>query len=111
MRSGALTRLHDAHQGLSSTLQRARRTLYWPKLQDDITQKVGRCSECQRHGNKKPRPPERQFLATRPLKTLGMALVEFQNQIVLVTVDYFSGFLTYDTLDGESTEAVTQGIQ
>jgi len=50
-------------------------------------------------------------LATRPLKTLGMALVEFQNQIVLVTVDYFSGFLTYDTLDGESTEAVTQGIQ
>ena len=108
MRPGTLTRLHDAHQGLTSTLQRARRTVYWPKLQDDITEMIGRCSECQRHGNKKPRPPERQISATRPMEILGMDLVQFQNQIALVTVDYFSGFLTYDTLDGESTEAVTK---
>ena len=66
IRTGTLTRLHDAHQGLTSTLERARCTVYWPKLQDDISEMVQKCDECQRHGNKKPRPPERQISATRP---------------------------------------------
>ena len=52
MRPDTLSRLHDA-QGITSTLQRARRTVYWPKLQNDITEMVQACEECQRHGNKK----------------------------------------------------------
>ncbi|CAB4003691.1 Transposon Ty3-G Gag-Pol poly [Paramuricea clavata] len=87
-----LSRLHDAHQGITSTLRRARRTVYWPKLQDDITEMVQKCDDCQRHGNKKSRIPERQ--------------IEFQGRYALVTVDYFSGFLTYDTLKVQTSEAV-----
>ena len=108
MRLATLNRLHDAHQGLTSTLQRARRTVYWPKLQDDIAEMVKMCDECQRYGNKKPRPSERQITATRPMEILGMDLVDFRGQHALVTVDYFSGFLTYDILDGETTDAVTK---
>ena len=74
--------------------------MYWPKLQDDITEIV------QRHGNKKPRPPEQQISAARPMEILGMDLVDFQGQHALVTVDYFSGFLTYDILGSETTDAV-----
>ena len=107
MRPGTLSRLHDAHQGITSTLQRARRTVYWPKIQDDISEMVQKCNECQRHGNKRPRPPERQISATRPMEILGMDLVNFRGQHALVTVDYYSGFLTYDTLVDETTEAVT----
>ena len=108
MRLATLNRLHDAHQGLTSTLQRARRTVYWPKLQDDIAEMVKMCDECQRYGNKKPRPSGRQITATRPMEILGMDLVDFRGQHALVTVDYFSGFLTYDILDGETTDAVTK---
>ena len=32
MRSESPTRLHDGHQGPASTLQRARRTMYWPNM-------------------------------------------------------------------------------
>lgn len=32
-----------AHQGLTPMLQRARCTVYWPKLQDDITEMIQRC--------------------------------------------------------------------
>ena len=32
IRPNTLSRLHDAHQGITSTLQQARRTVYWPKL-------------------------------------------------------------------------------
>ena len=110
MRPGTLTRLHDAHQGLTSTLQCARRTVYWPKLQDDISEMVQKCDECQRHDSQKPRPPERQISATRPLELLGVDVVQFQCQRALVTVDYYSGFLTYDTLSSETTEAVTKAL-
>ena len=108
MRPATFNRLHDAHQGLTSMLQRARRTVYWPKPQDDITDMVHKSDECQRHGNKKPRPPERQISATRPMEILGMDLVDFRGKHALVTVDYFSGFLTYDTLESETTETVTK---
>ena len=87
-----------------------RHTVYWPKLQDDISEMVQKCDECQRYGNKKPRPPERQISATRPLALLGVELVQFQRQQALVTVDYYSGFLTYDTLSSETTEAVTKAL-
>ena len=110
MRPGTLTHLHDAHQGLTSMLQRARCTVYWPKLQDDISEMVQKCDECQRHGNKKPRPPEWQISATRPLELLGVDVVQFQRQWALATVDYYSGFVTYDTLSSEKTEAVTKGL-
>ena len=42
------------------------------------------------------------------MEILGMDLLDFRGQHALVTVNYFSGFLTYDTLDGETTEAVTK---
>ena len=108
MRPGTLTRPRDVHQDLTSTLQRARRTVYWPKLQDDISDMVQKCDECQRYGNKKPRPPERQISATRPLELLGVDVLQFQRQRALVTVDCYSGFLTYDTLSSKTTEAVTK---
>lgn len=108
MRPATLNGLHNAHQGLTSMLQRARRIVYWPKLQDDITNMVHKCDECQRHGNKKPRPPERQISATRPMGILGIDLVDFRGKHALVTIDYFSGFLTYDTLESETTETVTK---
>ncbi len=58
MRPETLECLHDAHQGLTSTLQRAHRTVYWPKMQDDITELINQCTECQVHAKKKPRVPE-----------------------------------------------------
>ena len=106
MRAGTLNRLHDAHQGLTSTLQRARRTVYWPKLQDDITEMVQKCEPCQRHGNKKHADPERQLTTTRPMELLGIDLVYYKGEHALVAVDYFSGFITYDIVSNETSKAM-----
>ena len=54
MRPATLNRLHHAHQVLTSMLQRARRTVYWPKLQDDIRDMVHKSDECQRHATRSP---------------------------------------------------------
>ena len=101
-----LERLHDAHQGLTSTLRRARRTVYWPNLQDDVQKMIEQCDECQIHGDKKPRPSERQIGAVRPMEVLGMDLMEIRGKHAIVTIDFYSGFLTYDELAGTTTSAV-----
>ena len=101
-----LKRLHEGHQGLTATLQRARRTVYWPKLQDDISAVIHRCNECQIHANKKHRVPERQVSASRPMEIIGVDLFEFKNKSALVTVDYYSGFLTIDAVISQTSDAI-----
>ena len=110
MRMETLNRLHDAHQGITSTLQRARRTVYWPKMQYDITDLIDRCQECQIYAKKKPRPPERQVTASRPSQMLGADLMELNGQSGLVTIDFYSGYITYDAIDGESAETVIKAL-
>ena len=42
------------------------------------------------------------------MEILCIDFVDFRGKHALVTVDYFSGFLTYDTLESETTETVTK---
>ena len=105
MRPTTLQRLHDAHQGLTSTLQRARRTVYWPKIQDDIKDMVRKCDECQIFGSKKAKSPQHQITAVRPMEVIGMDIMDFQGSHSLVIVDYFSGAIFFDHLNREKTDA------
>jgi len=106
LRSETLGRLHDGHQGLTATLQRARRTVYWPKLQDDISQMLLQCTECQQHGKKKPSTSEKQISVTRPMEVLGLDLMDFRGQHALVAVDFFSGYISVDYIQSETSDAV-----
>lgn len=106
LRPRTLERLHDAHQGLTSTLQRARRTVYWPKIQNDIEDTILRCDECQRHGSKKAKSSERQMSAVRPMEIIGMDIMQYKGAHSLVTVDYYSGAIFVDQLSSETADAV-----
>ncbi len=105
-RDETLKRLHDGHQGLTSTLQRARRTVYWPNLQHDISDMLSQCHNCQQHAKKKPRNPERQISASRPMELLGMDLMEMKNKSTLVSIDYHSGYILIDNVQSEATEDI-----
>ena len=110
LQAETLTRLHDGHQGISATLQRARRAVYWPGMQNDISSIIKQCEECQIDENKRPRPPTRQISASRPMEVLGLDLMNFNGQSFLVSVDYFSGYILVDQLRSETTATVTAKI-
>ena len=101
-----LTRLHDGHQGLTATLQRARRTVYWPNLQDEVSAMLLQCKECQTHANKKPRPPTRQISASRPMEIIGIDLMDYKGKSALVSVDYYSGYITFDFVESSTTDTI-----
>ena len=105
-----LVRLHDGHQGLSATLQRARRTVFWPKLQQDINNLLLKCTSCQVHAKKKARPSEKQVSTTRPMEMLGVDLMHHQGEDFLVTIDYFSGYTFTDKISSQTAESVIKTL-
>ena len=48
-RKDVLEQLHTAHQGIERTKRRARQTVYWPGINNDITNTVASCDQCQKH--------------------------------------------------------------
>ena len=107
LREENLVKLHEGHQGLSATLQRARRILYWPKMKNDIEEMIQQCDKCQIHGRKKTHEATRQISATKPMETISADLMDFQAQPILVSIDFYSGYILVDTLKSKNANAVT----
>ena len=57
MRTEALKVLHTAHQGMVKTKQLARDLMYWPGINSQIEDMVGRCSTCQERRPAQPKEP------------------------------------------------------
>ena len=110
LREDTLKRLHDAHQGLSSTLHRARQTVYWPGIHHDVTRIIEMCRPCQTHARTKPRTSQRQMQASRPMEIVAADLMATKHGNFLVTIDYFSGFLTADRLPSITSQAVMTAL-
>ena len=49
MKKTILDQLHKGHQGIVQTKQRARVTLYWPGIDNDIENMIIACTVCQDH--------------------------------------------------------------
>ena len=50
MRAEMLQYIHEGYQGKERCLLRARNTVFWPKITDDIKELIERCIICQEHG-------------------------------------------------------------
>ena len=71
---------------------------------------IQRCEECQIHGIKKSHLPSRQISAAKPMEVIATDIMNFDKQPVLVTVDYFSGYIMIDPLKSETSNAVAAQI-
>ena len=95
MRSDVLTTLHMSHQGIERTKRRARLSVYWPGIDNDITQPVRGCRSCSEHLPSLPKEP----LKTHPspdrvFEHLATDLFEYGGCHFLVVTDLKSGWPT-----------------
>ena len=95
MRSDVLTTLHMSHQGIERTKRRARLSVYWPGINNDITQLVRGCRSCSEHLPSLPKEP----LKTHPspdrvFEHLATDLFEYGGCHFLVVTDLKSGWPT-----------------
>ena len=93
MRNGVLERIHEGHQGVVKCRERARQTVWWPGLSNQIAELVLNCRACckERANPKEPLMPTR--LPNRPWEELGADLFTLKGSNYLLVIDYFSRYV------------------
>ena len=88
LRAAMLTRMHEAHQGITRMQARARLIHYWPGIDSDIEDYVRACQHCQERQARpakepiiqKPRPE-------RPFQEIAIDYAAYNGHIYLIIVD------------------------
>jgi transposase InsO family protein len=92
-KASILEALHTGHMGEEKTLLRARESVYWTGITDDVKQKVKSCDVCQKHRpslQKEPMMPH--DVPASPWMKVGMDFFDLKGSHYLIIADYFSRF-------------------
>lgn len=108
LRNEVLSKLHEGHLGIVKCKARARESVWWPGLSQQINDMVLRCRTCikERRNPKEPLKPTE--CPQRPWQKLGADLFVLEGKTYLLVVDYFSRFLEIAALcHTRSTDVIT----
>ena len=98
--------LHSAHQGPAKMLERAKHSVYWPGLIDNLEKTRKRCSICDRNA-----PSQAQMLPLPlaspdfPFQLIAMDYFENKGKSWLVIADRFSGWLSLHHFPREASSS------
>ncbi|GFO17736.1 Pol polyprotein [Plakobranchus ocellatus] len=93
MRNEMLQILHSSYAGIEKSKQRARESIYWPRINKDIEDYVNRCSTCQTHRNSKQKEPLLPVEVPQlPWNTVGLDVFTLKGHDYLLCVDYYSKY-------------------
>ena len=107
MRKGILEKLHEGHQGIAKTRERARQSVWWPGLSSQIEQMVKTCQTCCKFQSQGAQPLIPSTLPSLPWQNVAMDIFEWKKSSFLLTVDYYSRYIEIAKLSRlTSTEVI-----
>ena len=93
IRKEVLSRLHSSHQGIDGTRRRARKSVFWPGVNSDISSTVGSCAECQEYLPSQAQEPLcSETIPSVPFEEVSTDLFSESGQSFLVMTDLFTGW-------------------
>ena len=103
-----LSKLHQAHLGIEKTKLRAHETVFWPNVNQHIEDLVSLCSVCLDSKNENARQPVLSSdVPEYPFQTVGSDLFHWNNQDIILVVDYYSRYWEIERLyDTRSSNAI-----
>lgn len=100
LRPEVVSDIHSGHLGLNKCRERAKGSVWWPGISNDLERVVKSCEFCQVHRPKQCREPLRTtVMPDRPWQKVAADLCELKGRHFLVVVDYFSRFIEIAYLD------------
>ncbi|KAL3887489.1 hypothetical protein ACJMK2_027430 [Sinanodonta woodiana] len=86
--------LHSAHIGFDSMVRRARGTVFWLGMNQEIRQLADICEHCMERKPKRQKEPLRQHDdGNYPWEKIGLDLFEIQGRNYLLAIDYYLTFI------------------
>lgn len=111
IRPEILRRLHEGHFGITKTSALARTTVWWPKIDEDITEMVKNCVACAESRPNKSEPLLPSPLPSRPWEKIGADLLKEGGKWYLVLVDYYSKYIELCHVSRLDTKTVVQRLE
>ena len=88
LRKTVLEIIHQGHQGIVKCRERARSTVWWPRMGKEIQNLVSSCATCLQKQPSHPREPMKPSTPPdRPFQRVGTDILEFNRTHDLVLVD------------------------
>ena len=93
MRLQVLDKVHEGHQGIVKSRERAKTSVWWPGLSCEIQDMVENCKICAKYRQQRAEPLIPTPFPERPWQVIATDLFELDNLNYLIVVDYFSRFV------------------
>ena len=107
LRKKVITNLHSANQGSTSMLARARQTVYWPGIDNDINLHCESCLQCRKNAPSKPKEPMiPSEVPEYPFQEVVTDMFELNGYWYLVYVDRLTGFPELAYFPNHTTSAL-----
>lgn len=93
MRIDVLERLNDAHQGITKCHERAKISVWWPGLSQQLDKVVKKCPTCIKECINPAEPVMLSELPDRPWQKVAADLFKLKGHPYLLVIDYFSRYV------------------
>ena len=106
-----LLKIHEGHQGIQRCRLRARSSVWWPGISQQINDLVHRCSVCVKNSTPRQEPMIPTKLPDHPWQRVGSDLFLLNGVNHLVVVDYFSRYPEVIKLKSTTTTSIVEALK
>lgn len=107
LQNSMLKDIHVSHMGLEKTKNYVRDVIFWPGLYNDLKTFIETCEICQKFKPSNAREPLIPHeMPSHPWEKIGCDLFEFDKNIYLLLVDYYSRFFEVVKLNNSRSETI-----
>ena len=86
-------RIHDGHLGITKCRERAKQSVWWPKISEELTELVVDCEKCCKNQRQRAQPLIPSKLPLLPWQKVATDLFEWNQKMYLLVVDYYSRYI------------------
>lgn len=111
MRQDILDKLHEGHQGITKTRERAKESVWWPGISTQIAELVQRCHTCTKLRIQGPEPLIPSELPQYAWQKVGSDLFQYQGYWYLLVVDYYSRYIEVAKLNNQTSQEIIRHMK
>ena len=111
LRQETLHKVHNGHQGIQRCRLRAKVSVWWPGISNEIENMVKQCPTCARQSHHRKEPMIPTDLPDYPWQKVGADLFHLNGANYLVVVDYYSRYPEVVKLTSTTSPTIIQCLK